>query len=79
MRTTVEITEDQHRALTALARRRGLRGFSPLVQEALTAYLAGLEADEVDLLLGLEGILDEEEEQEMRARIDAARAVWRAS
>lgn len=46
---------------------------------SLTAYLASLDADEVDLLLGLEGILDEEEEQEMRARIDAARAVWRAS
>jgi len=78
MRTTVEITEEQHRALTALARQRGIRGFSPLVQEALTVYLAGLDADEVDLLLGLEGILGEEEEQEMRARIDAARTVWRA-
>lgn len=79
MRTTVEITEEQHRALTTLARQRGIRGFSPLVQEALTVYLAALDADEVDLLLGLEGILDEEEEQEMRGRIDAARTVWRAS
>jgi metal-responsive CopG/Arc/MetJ family transcriptional regulator len=79
MRTTVEITEEQHRALSALAQRRGLRGFSALVQEALTTYLAELDTDELDLLLGLEGILDQEEEREVRARIDAARATWRAS
>lgn len=79
MRTTVEITEDQHRALSAVAQRRGLRGFSQLVQEALDAYLRDLGTDEVDLLLRLEGSLDEREEQELRARIDAAKATWRAS
>lgn len=35
MRTTVEITAEQHRALSAIAQRRGLRVFSTLVQEAL--------------------------------------------
>lgn len=79
MRTTVEITEDQHRALSVVAQRRGLRGFSQLVQEALDAYLRDLGTDEVDLLLSLEGSLDEREEQELRARIDAAKATWRAS
>lgn len=79
MRTTVEITEDQHRALNAVAQRRGLRGFSQLVQEALEAYLHDLDSDETDLLLGLEGSLDDREEQELRARIEEARAVWRAS
>lgn len=79
MRTTVEITEQQHRALSGVARRRGLRGFSQLVQEALDAYLAALDSDEIDLLLSLEGSLDEQEERELRARIDEARAVWRAS
>ncbi len=79
MRTTVEISEEQHRALSAIAQRRGVRGFSQLVQEALDAYLANLNADEVDMLLGLEGILTDAEAQEMRSRIDEARSAWRTS
>jgi len=79
MRTTVEITDVQHRALSAVAQRRGLRGFSQLVQEALDAYLRDLDAGEIDMLLGLEGILDEQEEQDVRRRIEQARATWRAS
>jgi hypothetical protein len=79
MRTTVEITEGQHRALSALAQRRGLRGFSPLVQEALAAYLRGLDTQEIDLLLGLEGMLGEDDERELRSRIDTLRATWRTS
>jgi len=79
MRTTVEITEEQHRALSAIAQRRGVRGFSLLVQEALDGYLASLNTDEVDLLLGLEGVLTESDAREMRSRIEDARAAWRAS
>jgi hypothetical protein len=79
MRTTVEITEEQHKALVALARQRGLRGFSPIVEEALDAYLTHLASDEVDLLLGLEGSIDDDEEHELRSRIDRARQVWRTS
>jgi hypothetical protein len=79
MRTTVEITEEQHRALSAIAQRRGVRGFSVLVQEALDGYLANLTTDEVDLLLGLEGVLSESDAREMRSRIKDARAAWRAS
>ncbi len=79
MRTTVEITDEQHRALSAIAQRRGVRGFSALVQEALDGYLANLNADEVDLLLGLEGILSESDAQEIRSRIVDVRTTWRAS
>jgi hypothetical protein len=79
MRTTVEITNEQHAALSALAQRRGLRGFSTLVQEALDVYLRDLGSEEIDLLLGLEGVIGDAEEREMRARIEDARAVWRAS
>jgi hypothetical protein len=79
MRTTVEITQEQHRALSAIAQRRGVRGFSVLVQEALDGYLANLTTDEVDLLLGLEGVLSESDAREMRSRIKDARAAWRAS
>jgi hypothetical protein len=79
MRTTVEITEEQHRALSAIAQRRGVRGFSALVQEALDAYLANLNADEVGLLLGLEGVLTESDAKQMRSRISDVRTPWRAS
>jgi hypothetical protein len=79
MRTTVEITDEQHRALSAIAQRRGVRGFSALVQEALDGYLANLNTDEVDLLLGLEGVLTEFDAREMRSRIKEAKAAWRTS
>ncbi|MCV7382612.1 hypothetical protein [Mycolicibacter longobardus] len=79
MRTTVEITDDQHRALSAIAQRRGVRGFSVLVQEALDGYLANLHTDEVDLLLQLEGVLTDSDAQEMRSRAGDVRSTWRAS
>lgn len=78
MRTTVDITEGQHRALSEIAQHRRLRGFSQLVQEALDAYLRDWGKDEVDLLPSLEGSLDEQGEQELRTRVDTVRATWRA-
>ena len=75
----MEITDAQHRALSAVAQRRGLRGFSQLVQEALDAYLHDLDTGEINLLLSLEGVLDEQEEQQVRTRIAEAKATWRAS
>lgn len=79
MRTTIEISDSQHRALCTLAQHRGLRGFSQLVQEALASYLADLDQGEIGALLALEGMLDGDQEQEMRSRIEATRATWRAS
>ncbi len=79
MRTTVEITDEQHRALSAIAHRRGVRGFSALVQEALDAYLANLSTDEVDILLGLEGVLTDSDARKLRSRINDVRTTWRAS
>lgn len=75
----MEITDEQHRALSAIAQRRGVRGFSALVQEALDGYLANLNVDEVDILLGLEGVLTDSDAQEMRSRISDARTTWRTS
>lgn len=79
MRTTVEITNEQHRALSAIAQHRGVRGFSTLVQEALDEYLANVNADEVDILLGLEGVLTDSEARELSSRINDVRTTWRAS
>jgi len=77
MRTTIDLPEDQHRALSALATRRGLRGFSPLIQEALAAYLQQLDVDEVDLLLTLEGSMSEHDELQVRTSIGEAWSAWR--
>jgi hypothetical protein len=79
MRTTIEITAAQHEALTALARRRGQRGFSLLVQEAVDGYLASLAPDETDALLALEGVLGDDEADEVQRRAAETRATWRAS
>ncbi len=40
MRTTVELSDQTYRALREEAIRRGVRGFSPIVEDALVAYLA---------------------------------------
>ncbi|MDQ3761534.1 MAG: hypothetical protein M3460_07480 [Actinomycetota bacterium] len=66
-------------ALPRSAQRRGLRGFSQLVQEALESYLHDLHDDEIGVLLDLEGMLGEGDEAELRARVGAMRATWRAS
>jgi hypothetical protein len=79
MRTTVDISEEQHRALTELAHRRGLRGFSVLVQEALDAYLRAVGEQEVNSLPALRGSLSDEAAEGARSRIEAARATWRVS
>jgi len=77
MRTTVEITAEQHRALMVLAHRRGIRGFSHLVQEAIDAYLNEVGADDTESLLALSGVLTDEEERAVRTRIDDLRSTWR--
>ena len=72
MRATVEIRDDQRSALAALASKRGLRGFSKLVQEALDSYLGDQRRDRLDEALALEGVRSDDEAREMRRRIDEA-------
>jgi hypothetical protein len=40
MRTTVELSESTYHSVRAEMLRRGERGFSPIVEEALVSYLA---------------------------------------
>lgn len=76
MRTTVEITLEQHRALSTLASRRGIRGFSPLVQEALDLYLSQRGAADIEAVLSLEGTISAEEGDEIERRIHDAWTTW---
>lgn len=76
MRTTIEITREQHLALTELAAKRGIRGFSPLVREAIDLFLRERHESDLKKFLELRGSISEEEAQEMRRRIDNAWATW---
>lgn len=79
MRTTIELSSEHHERLRALARRRGERGFSSVVEEALDVYFGTLESDEVDALLALEGSLSDDEAERVSTTIDEVRAAWQSA
>ncbi len=79
MRTTVEI-RDEHRArLLELAARRGMKGFSALVEEALEAFLRDEAARErkVKAALRLQGSIDARTAARMRRVARRLRKSWR--
>jgi predicted transcriptional regulator len=79
MRTTIEL-KDEHRAkLLELAARRGEKGFSDLVSEAIESFLANLERRETARrdALKLRGSLSDTEADEMRAVAKTLREHWR--
>ena len=78
-RTTVEIKPEHRSALLALASRRGLKGFSAVLEEAIEDYLRG-EADRAErrrTLLELAGSISPEEADELRRNIREIREHWR--
>lgn len=79
MRTTVEITPEQRARLLELAARRGEKGFSRLVQEALDVYLrTQVEADEQRRRASmLAGALGDEEAEALGTATSATRESWR--
>ena len=46
MRTTIELPDPLYRRLRAAAAERGLRGFSPIVEQALREHLDGVDSRE---------------------------------
>jgi predicted transcriptional regulator len=79
MRTTVEI-RDEHRArLLELAARRGEKGFSSLIEEALEQYLEqqGQHQDLLSNALAARGSLSQDEVTDLRARATVLRETWR--
>lgn len=61
MRTTIDLRPDQREALAAMAARRGMRGYSALVQEAIDLMLRRREDDDLAAVLALEGLLTHDE------------------
>ncbi len=79
MRTTVEITDEQRARLLELAARRGEKGFSKLVQEALEKYIEELEDHDRRIrdALSVLGKLDEATARELEATTQHLRKTWR--
>jgi len=79
MRTTVDITDEQRARLLELAARRGEKGFSILVQEALDLYFeAGAERGErVRLALAALGSLNDAAADRLEASARRLRERWR--
>jgi hypothetical protein len=79
MRTTVEITDAQRAGLLELAARRGEKGFSRLVQEAVDRLLADERAGKgrVEAALALEGSMTAEAADGLTASIARLRRSWR--
>ncbi len=79
MRTTIEL-RDEHRAkLLELAARRGEKGFSDVLAEAIETYLEALSRDEEnrEVALRLRGSLGNAEADELRQATRSIRESWR--
>jgi metal-responsive CopG/Arc/MetJ family transcriptional regulator len=79
MRTTVELPDHLRARLLELAARRGLKGFSQLVQEAVEQYLAqaGATDDRIDRAIDVLGTLDGEQAEELQRSVEELRRRWR--
>ncbi len=77
MRTHVDLAPTKIRALRNLAARRGFRGYSRLLAEAVEEYLERhgreLEEDRAAKISRLRGSLSEKDAQEMRRTVRAIR------
>lgn len=79
MRTTVELTEEQRAELLRLAAKRGMKGFSGLVQEAVDAFLdsQASRASLIEAALAMKGTLKSESADEFEDRAKSIRKNWR--
>ncbi len=79
MRATIELPNRLRAAVLAVAARKGYRGYSRVIVEALEFYLAEKEARESGLskLLMLRGSWSEDEAKSVREGVKEARSNWR--
>lgn len=81
MRTTIELSDDHRSALHSLAARRGLRGYSKLIQEAIDFYIKekAKRRDGLKHLLEMRGTWSEEEVKRFRKKLEEIRRNWKIS
>lgn len=79
MRTTIEISAEHRARLLELAARRGEKGFSAVVAEAIEAHLQSEEArrERRRRAAALRGGLSRREAEDFRRRVSELRASWR--
>ena len=79
MRTTVEMKPEHRSSLLALAARRGQKGFSSVLAEAVEHYLNGERERNQRRkdLLSLAGTLSAKEADDLRQAAKAVRESWR--
>ncbi len=79
MRTTVEIPDGQRAKLLELAARRGEKGFSKLVQEAVAMYLdvQARREEKIQGALAVLGTFDDEAADRLEAAVRELRSQWR--
>ncbi|HEY3358272.1 MAG TPA: hypothetical protein VGQ83_33800 [Polyangia bacterium] len=79
MRTTIELSDDQRARLLALAARRGEKGFSALVQEAVDRYLSQetTRQERVQRALKLAGTLSDDAADALELSVRTMRESWR--
>jgi len=85
MRTTIEIDDVKLRKLRELAARRGEKGYSKLIDEALEKYFSS-DATGADpgrhqkarQLVELSGAISADEADAMRAAVRESRRTWRS-
>ena len=79
MRTAIELRDDTRAKLLELAARRGEKGFSRIVEEALTAYFDGLSKREAEVrsaLLAI-GSLQNSDADRLEREVREFRLSWR--
>ncbi|RME27897.1 MAG: ribbon-helix-helix protein, CopG family [Deltaproteobacteria bacterium] len=79
MRTTIEIPDDQRAKLMEIAARRGLKGFSRIVQEAIEKYLEDDQSREERIAeaLSVLGSLSDDQADLLEESIRRLRENWR--
>ena len=79
MRTTIELPNDKIARLRALAAKRGLRGYSALVEEAVDLYLRqAAQAPDLQEVIALAGTWSEEEADKLEAAVKEFWKRWEA-
>jgi len=78
MRTTIELSDPVYRRLKSVAIDRGMRGFSPIVEEALSEYFRSeLQRSRLTgAITAAEGAWSEEDVAEWEREREQAWATW---
>ncbi|MEI9479264.1 MAG: hypothetical protein WCO26_22210 [Deltaproteobacteria bacterium] len=79
MRTTIELSDEHRSALHALAARKGLRGYSKVIQEAIDLYISEKlnKEDGTGRLLKMKGTWGRKETEKARKKLEEIRRFWK--